>query len=350
MLISLNPKPSLPDFQNLMAKTDLFLNRDALNRPNYYVTRGGNPLEDDVKRALDQSASGTPFQGTIVKISGHRFPDIVAAGFYGVEVKSTKEDQWKSTGSSILESTRVDNVDRIYMTFGKLGGTPIEFRSRPYEDCLYDIAVTHMPRYLIDMDLKPGQTIFDKMGMPYDNLRTMTDPIAPVAKYYRSQLKAGERLWWAGDHVDDPVSAKIRLWKNLGQNEKSFYTVYGCVNFPEIFGGDYDRYALWLTSLGVVDPHVRDQFSAGGKEPMRLSNGRTVMFPAVYRRTKVNSTLFIQRMRQEDPEEFDGRPVLQVGSAQLNQRLRAWAEAVSRKSTVEYSVSLDALLTFFSLI
>ena len=179
------------------------------------------------------------------------------------------------------------------------------------------------------------------MGVPYDTLRKMDNPIAPVAKYYRSKLKAGERLWWTGDSSDETVSATIRLWKHLPMEEKRFYTIYGCVNYPEIFGGNYDRYALWLTSQGIVDPHIRDQFSAGGQEEMTLLNGEKVKFPAVYRRIKTYSELFIRRMRQDDPTELNGRAVLQP--IEFNKRLLAWAEAVSRASTMDYNISMDAL-------
>ena len=164
MIISVNPTPTMAEFALLMKRTDQLLTNDAAKRPKYYVTRNGSPLEDDVKAALDECAIGTPFENTIEKISGQKFPDIVAAKLYGVEVKSTKENHWTSTGSSILESSRVADVERIFMTFGKLGGNPIAFRSRPYEECLSGIAVTHMPRYLIDMRLNQGETIFDKMG------------------------------------------------------------------------------------------------------------------------------------------------------------------------------------------
>ena len=69
-----------------------YLNRDAIKRPTYYAQRAGNPLEQDVKEALDACAVGSPFEGTIEIISGARFPDIIAAKYYGVEVKSgTKE-------------------------------------------------------------------------------------------------------------------------------------------------------------------------------------------------------------------------------------------------------------------
>lgn len=345
MIISVNPEPSLAEFQALMKNTDRLLDEDARKRRSYYATRGGKPLEDDVKAMLDESAKGTAFAGTIEKVSGQKFPDIVAANYYGVEVKSTKDDHWTSTGSSILETTRVSGVERIYMTFGKLGGDPIEFLSKPYEECLYGIAVTHMPRYLIDMRLKSGETIFDKMGVPYDELRQMENPIAPVAKYYRSQLKPGESLWWTGDSSDETVSATIRLWKNLTADEKRRHTIYGLVNYPEVFGGDYDRYALWLTSQGVVDPHIRDQFSAGGQEEMLLSSGEKVKFPGVYRRVKNNMDYFAHLMGLKDSTLVEAHERLDEDA--FRRRMLAWCDAVSRRSTMDYDISMDALKTMF---
>ena len=352
MIVSVNPKPAMPEFVSLMKRTDELLNYDALQRPRYYASRGGNPLEDDVKAALDECAKGTVFENTIEKVSGQKFPDIVAARFYGVEVKSTKDNHWTSTGSSILESSRIADVERIFMTFGKLGGNPIEFLSRPYEECLSGIAVTHMPRYLIGMRLRKGETIFDKMGVSYDELRLMENPVAPVSKYYRSQLKEGESLWWAGDAADEAVSAKIRIWGKVPAEEKRRYTTYGCVNYPEVFRGDYDRYALWLTSQGVVDPHIRDQFSAGGQEIMRLSSGEQVKFPGVYRRVKEQMDYFLQLLSIKD------MPILvesqRAQGAEMLRRLQAWCDIASQEAArnprtpVAYDVSYDALMTMFS--
>lgn len=345
MIVSVNPEPTFIEFQALMKKTDQLLNEDARVRRSYYATRGGNPLEDDVKEMLEEAAKGTPFAGTIEKISGQKFPDIVAAKYYGIEVKSTKNDHWTSTGSSILETTRISGVKRIYMTFGKLGSNPIEFLSKPYEECLCGIAVTHMPRYLIDMRLMPGETIFDKMGMAYDELRQIDNPVAPVAKYYRSQLKPGERLWWTGDSSEETVSATIRLWKNLTVNEKRRHMIYGLVNYPEVFGGDYDRYTLWLASQGVVDPHVRDQFSSGGQEEILLSSGEKVKFPGVYRRVKNNIDCFIHLMSLKDSAFVEAYEKL--GEKDFRKRLLTWCDAVSKKSTVDYDISMDALKTMF---
>ena len=345
MIVSVNTKPEISDFRKLMTASDLLLNKDASARPEYYLKRGGSLLEDDVVAALKECVIGTPFQGTIEKISGQKFPDIVAARFYGVEVKSTKENHWTSTGSSILETTRIPNVERIYMTFGKLGGSPIEFRSRLYEECLSGIAVTHMPRYLIDMRLKPGETIFDKMGVEYEALRKMKNPIEPVSQYYRSHLKKGESLWWVGNATEESVPPTIRLWKNLSTDERKEYTVYGCAIFPEVFGGDYDRYALWLASQGVVDSHVRDQFSAGGQEEMLLSNGQWVKFPGVYRRVRNNVELFLDIIKRQ-VMTLNSKYPIENNSEQIYCLLK-WCDAASHAANVEYEQSMDALSMLF---
>lgn len=138
----------------------------------------------------------TNFNKKIQLIRGHRFPDIVAEHivekrFFGVEVKITKDNKWTSTGNSVLESTRVEKVERIYLYFGKLAAPP-QFKFRKYEECLYEIAVTHSPRYLIDMNLKEGKTIFDKMGIAYDDLRKSPNPISFIVNHYRKSAQPGE--------------------------------------------------------------------------------------------------------------------------------------------------------------
>lgn len=345
MIISINPKPSLEEFKELVDHATRKLNQDAESRPEYYRGRVGTLLESDVYDALIACSDNTPFKDTIFKISGQKFPDIVVHKFYGVEVKSTKEDKWTSTGSSIIESTRVPDVERIFMTFGKMGGEKIEFISRPYEECLYGIAITHMPRYLINMELKKGETIFDKMSTTYDELRHSDNPISSVSKYYKSTMKKGESLWWTGDSDDEVVSATVRLWKNLTPDEKKQYVIYACVNFPEIFSGDYDEYSLWLSSQGVVDPHIRDQFSAGGQESMQLGNGMTIKFPGVYRRVKTNVDE-IAKSLSKNVDKYSNE--VQLSSIdEKNRKIIDWCKRVSGFANVDATSSLDALMTLF---
>ena len=53
----------------------------------------------------------------------HVFPDIVL-GQYGIEVKFTANDTWRSIANSVFESTRDPSVRHIYVVFGKMGGEP----------------------------------------------------------------------------------------------------------------------------------------------------------------------------------------------------------------------------------
>ena len=152
-------------FVDLMDKTERFLNKDAKENSELYKKMNASDIEKQSEKAIIESCEDTPFHNSEVRlVSGQNFPDIIAEKYYGVEVKSTKSDHWTSTGSSIVESTRDVNVEDIYMLFGKMGGKVPEFRCRPYEDVLYDIAVTHSPRYLINMQLKKEETIKAKQN------------------------------------------------------------------------------------------------------------------------------------------------------------------------------------------
>jgi len=230
-------------------------------------------LEDDVLKCLVKTAIGTKFEGTIEKISGQRFPDIVAGKYYGVEVKSSKDEKWITLGGSVNESTRVEDVERIFLVFGKLM-EPIEFRSRPYEDCLFDVVVTHYPRYKINMNLKQGETIFDKIGTTYDSFRK-NDPIKKIVDYYSKHFKYDESLWWIGKVINDEQTKaetpmKIELWEDLPADKRKDLKAKGLALFPELTGNSNDKYkefSFWLVAnYNVVSTSTRDIFSAGGRE------------------------------------------------------------------------------------
>lgn len=269
MIVSVNPDPNRKEFDFLMSSTINELNSHARKSSRSVAKLQGRVLEPFVKDVMTNLAIGTVFEDSIELIGGQKFPDIIAKKYYGVEVKTTTQDHWKTTGNSVLESTRVDEVERIFMLFAKLA-SPIEFRCRAYEEVLSEVVVTHSPRYLIDMNLAQGQTIFDKINVPYDTLRKNENPIRPIIDYYKSKLKPGEELWWMdSDQNTKSSSIVIRIWNNLSKSEKKELQIRAMVNFPELFGNSlhkYERLAVWLpTSQAVVCPNVRDLFSASGK-------------------------------------------------------------------------------------
>lgn len=271
-------------FADLMAKTEKCMNDFSRENPSYFHGISPSQLEIESCKMIRIACDGSPFSPDNVKlVSGHSFPDIIAQKFYGVEVKSTKSNHWTSTGSSIVESTRNIDVKNIYMLFGKLGGTPPEFKCRPYGDVLYDIAVTHSPRYLINMELHEGETIFDKMNTTYDDFRTNGDNISKVREYYKQKAKnerKQEMPWWiTNDDTERAVRFNLRLWNSVDAEERKMLTAYCLILFPEIWMPNtssrtkYNQASLWLCSYAqVIFPNIRDAFTAGGK--IAFENGK----------------------------------------------------------------------------
>lgn len=286
MIISVNTDPERNEFDLLLNSTVAELNIHASNSSKKISTLLGRNLEPYVKDVMTSLARGTAFEGSIELIGGQKFPDIIAKKYYGIEVKTTTQNHWKTTGNSVLEGTRVEDVERIFMLFAKLA-SPIEFRCRSYEDVLCEVVVTHSPRYLIDMNLEKGHTIFDKIKMPYDTLRKKENPIRPIIDYYKSKLKSGEDLWWIdAENNTKPSNIIIRIWNNLTFSEKHNLKNRAMVYFPELFGSSSDKFgrlAIWLvTQEAIVCPNIRDLFTAGGRSDYVINNNVYQKVPRIF--------------------------------------------------------------------
>ncbi len=290
MVVSVNSEPNRSEFNSLLGKTIEELNIHGQNPSKEIEKLFGRNLEPYVKDLMSELAIGTPFENSIELIGGQKFPDIIANKFYGIEVKTTTQNHWKTTGNSVLEGTRVDNIERIFMLFAKLA-SPIEFRCRPYEDVLSEVVVTHSPRYLIDMNLEQGKTIFDKINMPYDTLRKKDNPIRPIVEYYKSKLKPGEELWWM-DNQEQIGGLKLRFWNKISKEERQQLLILGMVFFPEIFGNSQDkfnRFAFWLVSKhNIVCPNTRDPFTAKGKGDFILGDKLLQKVPRIFLNLFIN--------------------------------------------------------------
>lgn len=276
-------------FESFLGKTREQMLRESSQKPDFYKSLGPSDLEKDVCKWMTVAAPKFDFCDIELK-SGAKFPDIIAkfskhpGKIYGVEVKSVKSDTWKTTGNSVLESNRIEGVSQIYVYFGKLLRPP-DFRFRKYEECVSDVAVTHSPRYLVDMQLSPGETIFDKMtsllgsSHTYENIRTQSDPIKPFVDYYKRIAKRGEEAWWMGTEGQDlRPGLTVRLWSNLSKEEEEFFKSLAFALFPEILGNSskkFERLAAWLVArYGIVNPHLRDAFTAKGQVTLK-TGGKT---------------------------------------------------------------------------
>ena len=196
--------------------------------------------------------------------------------------------------------------------------------------------VTHSPRYLVDMNLPKGGTIFDKLGIPYDELRCQPNPIRTILDYYRSRLKEGEELWWLDNDHSKVSNLVIRMWSSLSPQEKQKYQIKGFIFFPELLSNRSDKFnrmAVWLaTQEGVVCPNLRDIFSAGGKECI-TKNGES--YPGV---SKVIGKLYRELSAiKEFIQQVDDAELQEYWKCQFNigEKWETWCQlAINNLETI----------------
>jgi hypothetical protein len=199
----------------------------------------------------------------------YAFPDI-AVGEYGIEVKFTEKDTWRSVANSVFETFRNKDVVLIYVVFGKMGGLP-EVKWQSYQDCVIHVRTSHVPRFELEIDAK--SSLFKQMKISYDEFAVL--PIEKKMRYIREYAKArlreGERLWWIEEKPEQEHSLpiQVRLYTELSQSEKRKMRAEASLLCPKIVAGSrvknkYNDVAMYLlTYHGILASQARDLFSAG---------------------------------------------------------------------------------------
>jgi hypothetical protein len=197
------------------------------------------------------------------------FPDI-SIGQFGIEVKFTLNDEWRSVANSVLETNRDHAVLYVYVVFAKMGGVP-DVKWRAYEESVMHVRTSHVPRFEVQIDA--AKSLFEIMGITYEEFRllAMSEKMRHIRRYARSRLKKGERLWWLEDDPDAEHSLPIqaRLFTELQSEEKIKLRAEAIILCPQILKSGrsrnkYDDVALFLlTYHGVLCHQARDLFSAG---------------------------------------------------------------------------------------
>lgn len=228
-------------------------------------------FENRVREVLrDLTATDSSFEIDF-NSKAQAFPDI-AMGEFGVEVKFTLNDTWRSVANSIQETQRVESVKYIYIVFGKMGGTS-EVRWGEYEASVIHVRTSHVPRFEVDVspnNAKERESLFSQMGVRYDDFRKldMSEKMKYVRAYAR-KIHPDGRLWWIEDTEEHSVPIQARLYTNLTDAEKIKLRAEAALLCPEIVKSGrvrnkYDNVVLYLlTYYGVLCHQARDLFSAG---------------------------------------------------------------------------------------
>lgn len=231
-------------------------------------------FENRVREVLSALTKGV--SGFQIDFNPHpqAFPDI-AMGEYGVEVKFTLNDTWRSVANSVLETQRIEEVKYIYVVFGKMGGVP-EVRWGDYEQSVIHVRTSHVPRFEIELPSDKAEvkeSLFRQMGIRYEDFRKldMRDKMKYIRAYAR-KIHPDGRLWWIEDSESSDTHTtplQARLYTSLTPEEKLILRAEAALLCPSIVKSGrsknkYDDAVLYLlTYHGVLCPQARDLFSAG---------------------------------------------------------------------------------------
>lgn len=253
------------EFESFLAEVTNELNLEIRTKKKY---SNALAFENRVREVAQKVLSSFDVD---IDFSPHQqaFPDI-ALGHFGIEVKFTVNDTWRSVANSVLETNRIQDVKEVYLLFGKMGGVP-EVRWQRYEDCVMHVRTSHVPRF--EVEIGAENSLFAKMELSYDVFRMlpMHEKMHYIRQYARSRLKDGERLWWLEDSEGDEHSLPIqaRLYTKLSKEEKLKLRAEAVLLCPSVLGSGraknkYDDAVLYLlTYHGVLCHQARDLFSAG---------------------------------------------------------------------------------------
>ena len=230
-------------------------------------------FENRVRKVLDELTRGNISFTIDFTPHPQAFPDI-AMGEFGVEVKFTMNDTWRSVANSVLETQRIETVKHIYIIFGKMGGTP-EVRWGDYEQSVIHVRTSHVPRFEVELPAAGAtvkQSLFEEMGIKYDDFRKlkMQEKMRYI-RTYAQKIHPNGRLWWIEDRETDEhtVPIQARLYTNLTGKEKTKLRAEAALLCPRIVKSGrsrnkYDDMVLYLlTYHGVLCHQARDLFSAG---------------------------------------------------------------------------------------
>lgn len=226
-------------------------------------------------------------------IGGQRFPDITIgldSDVEGVEVKSTRSETnpWSVTGGSIMEGNRIESVNNVWVMFTRLAGK-VETKSRPYADAVRDLAVTHSPRYILDMESPREEGLFAKLKLSYENVRRSDSPFDFFRKYLADKAKkGGGHPWWSETESEVTAPPLIRFWGDLNKNERKRLLAEAFALFAEdiLYGGrktKYNRFAMHLMRKhSVICKNIRDPFSGGGRRCYSGMSGKCRRFSRTF--------------------------------------------------------------------
>ena len=220
------------EFVFLLEKTRCLLDHEArtsgfVNSPNF---------ENRVREVLSSNLIAAKID-TNIDFNSHAqaFPDI-CLGEFGIEVKFTEKNTWSGVANSISQGMKNSQVKFVHVIWCKMGGIP-EVRCRLYEDVVYHVRTSHVPRFEVDMEAQ--SSLFNLFKLSYTEFSTlsMEQKMDYVRSYARNRLKNGvKQYYWYLDSqkVDSNLKSNISFFSSLAEPKKRRFLAEELLLFPQL--------------------------------------------------------------------------------------------------------------------
>lgn len=201
-------------------------------------------------------------------ISGHHFPDVnvlINNEKFGIELKSSQKGIWYIPGNSIFEKISDNDYKDIYIFFGsrKKNSNKYEIKYKKYWQATENIAVTHSPRFIINMN---STTSIFNTNNDYEIFRKMNDTDKALFAQKILRNKTSDIKWYISP---EPQATKVTNYKDLSEERKKQLITEVLILFPTDLlrkQNNYTRATNYLINqYYVYSKNLRDVFSAGGK-------------------------------------------------------------------------------------
>ncbi len=253
----------------------------AIDLGNYKISNGLAPAYTDsivsekfMVELLRESAVNQGLDPNwIIHHGGHSFPDLsIKNSNIGIELKGSASSR-RFNGNSVVASTMLPNLKKIYL-FYWIGITG-ELGYRNYFDCVSTPVVTHSPRFQLDIDLKPSQSMFGLTSGKVGEIESIifgSNGIDSnkIIKWMADNARLkGETPWWIAEDDSSPVgSTGLIKCTDLPFNRRRAFMKSAILAFPKIFDrtspNKYNGLFEWAVSVKSV-LSSRDDYSAGGR-------------------------------------------------------------------------------------
>ena len=228
-------------------------------------------------------------------VSGHKFPDVVFRDAQiGVEIKGHRHGD-RILGNSIMGSTpSIDHPVAIYLLAWNNAQKQVVWKD--YFACVVGAEVTHSPRFVLDPNCTPEESLF---GEGEDQIGNATDICLGkdgfksdviLAKMRAKALADGNIPWWISSDAEElnrssddgqRQLAIVKYSRLDASKERPALLKTLLVGFPEILSRSQTKFddALVWSLLRKSVLITRDAFTAGGR--------RDVLIPAICERASL---------------------------------------------------------------